>query len=66
MAFIAYALLAAAAWLFAAAKYQNHGHAWADQTCNSLQSLCDSSSTILGGAAVAILLFVAMKLSKTG
>jgi hypothetical protein len=64
MAYIAFLLLAAAVWFYAAADLQNHGHAWADRTCSSLPSLCNSPASILAGAAIAILLFVADRIFK--
>jgi len=40
-------LLAAGGWIYAAAEYQNYGHAWADTTCTALQGACDHPYFVL-------------------
>ena len=64
MAFIAFLLLAAAGWFYAAANYQYRGYWWADQTCNYFPGFCESPTAVVGGAAIAILLFVGIKFFK--
>ena len=65
MFFVALLLLAATGLFYAAAFYQNHGYAWADQTCASLQSLCDSPHTVAIGAVAAIVIFFAMQMIRS-
>ena len=43
MAFLAFVTLAAGGLFFVSALYENHGYAWADETCASMPSLCEIS-----------------------
>jgi hypothetical protein len=61
MLFVVLLMLAATGLFYAAATYQNHGYAWADQTCASMPSLCDSPHIVAIGAVAAIVVFFVME-----
>jgi hypothetical protein len=44
-------------WFYAAAAYQNRGHSWADQTCESMPSFCEEPHKV-AIVAVAIVTMV--------
>jgi hypothetical protein len=52
--------LAVTAWFYAAAAYQNRGYSWADQTCETMASFCESPHkvAIVAVAIVTMLLIV--------
>ncbi len=54
---LACAFLAAMAFVFAASKYEYRGYEWADNTCSSVQSLCDSPETVLGLGIATVLAY---------
>jgi hypothetical protein len=65
MFFVALLLLAATGLFYGAASLQYHGYAWADQTCASAQSLCDSPHIVAIGAVAAIAIFFAMQMIRS-
>ena len=65
MFFVALLLPATTGLFYAAASYQNHGHAWADQTCASMQSMCDSPYVVAVGAGVAIVIAFVMRMIRS-
>ena len=61
MLFVALLMLAATGWVYAAATYQNHGYAWADQTCAGMPLLCASPHIVAIGAGAAVAVFFVMQ-----
>ena len=58
MPYLALVLIALGGWFKAAAAYQLHGHAWADQTCLRMRFFCNNSNLVLliaiAAAAIAV------------
>ena len=65
MFFVTLLLLAATGLFYGAASYQNHGYAWADQTCARMQSLCGSPHIVAIGAVAAIVVFFTMQMIRS-
>jgi hypothetical protein len=58
MLIVALLVLAAGGWIYAAAGFQDHGYAWADQTCASVQGLCNSPNLVFGAAVAAVVILI--------
>lgn len=54
MLFLAFLMVAATILFYAASAFEYRGHAWADQTCASMQTLCDSPHYVAIAAIVVI------------
>jgi hypothetical protein len=61
MLFVALLMLAATGLFYVAATFQNHGYAWADQTCTGMPLLCASPHIVAIGAVAAVAVFFVME-----
>jgi hypothetical protein len=67
MLFIAFIMVAATVLFYAASTFQYRGHDWADQTCASMQSLCDSPHYVAIAAITMIaILYIARTMKGSG
>jgi hypothetical protein len=60
MLIVALLVLAAGGWIYAAAGFQDHGYAWANQACASMQGSCNSPDLVFGGAVAAAVILVVL------
>ena len=58
-------MLVATGLFYAAATFQGHGIAWADQTCASMPILCGSPHAVAIAAAATIAVFFVMEKLKS-
>ena len=58
-------MLAATGLFYAAATFQGHGFAWADQTCASMPLLCGAPHAVAMGAVATIAVFFVMEKLKS-
>jgi len=61
MVFVVLLMLAATGLFYAAATLQNHGYAWADQTCTGMPLLCASPHIVAICAVAVIVVFFVME-----
>lgn len=62
MLFIAFLMVALTILFYAASAFEYRGHAWADEACASMQSLCDSPHYV---AIAAIVVIAALFIART-
>jgi hypothetical protein len=65
MPFAVFATLAVTGWFYAAATYQNHGYAWADQTCESMASFCAEPHKVGIVAIAVVTMFLIWRVVKS-
>jgi hypothetical protein len=65
MPFLVFVTLAVTGWFYAAATYQNHGYAWADQTCESMQSFCAEPHKVGIVAIAVVTMFMILRVVKS-
>ena len=65
MLFVVLFMLAATGLFYATATFQNHGYAWADQTCASMPLLCASPHIVAVCAIAVIVVFFVMEKIKS-
>jgi hypothetical protein len=65
MPFLVLITLAITGWFYAAATYQNRGHAWADQTCASMASFCDEPHKVGIVAVAVVTMFLILRVVKS-
>jgi len=65
MPYLALALIALGGWFKAAAAYQLHGYAWADQTCFRMRFFCTNSNLVLLIAIVAATIAVTIEFFRS-
>jgi hypothetical protein len=65
MLFTALIMVVATAWFYAAAAYQNHGYAWADQTCSTISNFCESPQKVGVIAIAVITIFLFARVMRT-
>jgi len=65
MPYLALVLIALGGWIKAAAAYQLHGYAWADQTCFRMRFFCNNSNLVLMIAIVAAAIAVTIEFLRS-
>lgn len=61
MPFVVLIALAVSGWFYAAAAYQNRGHSWADQTCQTMASFCDEPHKVAIVAVAIVTMFLILR-----
>ena len=61
MVYVVLFMLAATELFYAAATFQNHGYAWADQACTGMPLLCASPDIVAICAIAVIVVFFVME-----
>ena len=65
MPFVVFVMLAVTGWFYAAATYQNRGHAWADETCESMASFCAEPHKVGIVAIAVVAMFLILRAVKS-